>query len=188
MKDCKRCNGEGIVFLNNEKYKCLCIQLREIVEYLGEYRSYEFFEDEDRLSKLSQIPFLFLGRVEGNFNLNSFSSYAKSYLIYSLKKGKKLTFKTVTTSDVVDLTIKSIEDKQFLDEVDIIFLIIDYDSPNSKFEEFLTSFLLKRILKRKPVWIFSSYAVDSFDFRVKYGEKSYQILSENFTKIKFKTV
>ncbi len=184
MAVCKYCENSGVIYEGEIPKKCVCITVKEILIYLGVYKKALFFEDKNKLQRLDKLKFLLFNHSHYNISIEVFKQYVKSFLVHNIQKGERLSYETITASELVDTTIHSIEEKRDLGDKDIVFLILINDTPNSKYDEFISSYISKRLFSEKRLWVYTLNLPDSTVFQNRYGMEVSKLLLQHFSIVK----
>jgi len=182
MSECKLCNDTGVVYRDNQPYKCECVVRKEIYAYLT-WRYIKVPHEDNIPENLLKSKAAFFKREEHNFSSPSeteerFNSTVKGFLLKNLQAGNKLRHETVTCSTLVDLTFGNVGYSHLVTDYDFIVLKLVNPKKNVHMHTMLPSFIYSLLDNGKTVWVYydEKAVPDTFEFF--YGEPLKKMLED----------
>lgn len=173
MKKCEKCNDTKIIYKNNLPYKCLCVSVEEIKNYLTPLYANALFSTSEEM-----VPFLKIAEKNILFNSVEWERVRKCVKSYLLtKKDSPLTHATVTPTDIVQNHINNKEIYDYYKKVDLLIVRFSHDVFNSHYKHIIPNLLDHRKLYNLKTWICTSVNPSVSSFREHYGQTVVDFIS-----------
>lgn len=188
--ECYLCNDKGFVRIEGSRSvkKCTCTLKREILKYLTpRYNSLSIKKFKMSMKDGEGVEVDICSRYMRDILMvntkGTFDALVKSFLVSTRMKYSHFT---VSAFEAVLAWVNSADARCSLTDIyspDYLFLLLDSDPPNSKYDELLCSILKQRRAEGKHSWICSPRPVDCDQFKELYGYELSAYVSESFKKI-----
>lgn len=179
--DCEDCKDKHYIKIkgSNNSKRCKCSHKKQILRYLTvKYNSkgIKFDISEEGLDN-------FIGKdIFSMTSKSQFQRFVKSFL---LRTRMKYSHFTTTPHELVLAWVGSPEAEHSLLDTykpDYLFLYLDSDPINSKYDDLICSVLKRRKMNGKNSWIYSTRNFNDKQFKELYGENLSAYLGEELFK------
>ena len=177
--NCKVCKGSGEMLYKNGKIVCECIIKKHARKYLGLLYDGVPYSNNIKFDKLlnKNKHICFYG-----CSTECFKSMVKSFLLYhNMRLTHKHIFPNYLVDDYFDDKFgKSLKD---LSEVDFLTIYFINDPTNRMYGELIEIILDRRILYKKPTWLYMKADYRGDWFKDKYSISLSEYISKNFERM-----
>ncbi len=174
--DCLVCKGSGEMLYKGDKIVCECIIRKHAKEYLGFLYADMPYSTTIKFDKWKGMFLCF-----DMCSVEHFKSIVKSYLLH---KNMKLTHKHLMPNYIVDDYFDDRFNKLLkeLTEIDFLTIYFRSDPTNRLYGELIEIILDRRILYKKPTWLFFKENFEKDWFEIKYSKSLEEYLLKNFER------